>query len=97
MIMCVCVCVGLSGIDGPAALLGTEGPDLGSKIQVLSVSQPQQPSPPITEELETDADTETLLEPKTDIHTLLQRRGETHTLDTCLGNIHENVKHTVSL
>lgn len=69
-----------SGIDGPAALLGSEAPDLGSKIQVLSVSQPQQPSPPTAEEPETDADTDTLLEPKTDIHTLLQRRGTTHTL-----------------
>ncbi|KAK9975532.1 hypothetical protein ABG768_020786 [Culter alburnus] len=65
----------LDGIDGPAALLGSEAPDLGSKIQVLSVSQPQQPSPPTAEEPETDADTDTLLEPKTDIHTLLQRRG----------------------
>lgn len=69
----------ISGIDGPAALLGSEAPDLGSKIQVLSVSQPQQPSPPTAEEPETDADTDTLLEPKTDIHTLLQRRGTTHT------------------
>ncbi|KAL0196537.1 hypothetical protein M9458_010109, partial [Cirrhinus mrigala] len=66
-------------IDGPAALLGSEAPDLGSKIQVLSVSPPQQPSPPTAEEPETDADTDTLLEPKTDIHTLLQRRGKTHT------------------
>uniref|UniRef100_A0A673K9G4 Tubby-related protein 3-like n=1 Tax=Sinocyclocheilus rhinocerous TaxID=307959 RepID=A0A673K9G4_9TELE len=65
----------LDGIDGPAALLGSEAPDLGSKIQVLSVSPPQQPSPPAAEEPETDADTDTLLEPKTDIHTLLQRRG----------------------
>ncbi|XP_016110194.1 tubby-related protein 3 [Sinocyclocheilus grahami] len=60
----------LDGIDGPAALLGSEAPDLGSKIQVLSVSPP-----PAAEEPETDADTDTLLEPKPDIHTLLQRRG----------------------
>ncbi|KAG1932578.1 tubby protein [Pimephales promelas] len=65
----------LDGIDGPAALLGSEAPDLGCKIQVLSVSQTQQSSPPAAEEPETDADTDTLLEPKTDIHTLLQRRG----------------------
>uniref|UniRef100_A0A673NF27 Tubby N-terminal domain-containing protein n=1 Tax=Sinocyclocheilus rhinocerous TaxID=307959 RepID=A0A673NF27_9TELE len=55
----------LDGIDGPAALLGSEAPDLGSKIQVLSVSPP-----PAAEEPETDADTDTLLEPKPDIHTL---------------------------
>nr|XP_055046411.1 tubby-related protein 3 isoform X1 [Misgurnus anguillicaudatus] len=65
----------LDGIDGPASLLSSEGPDLGSKIQVLSVGPPPQLSLPTTEEPETDADTETLLEPKTDIHTLLQRRG----------------------
>ncbi|KAL7867594.1 hypothetical protein SRHO_G00089780 [Serrasalmus rhombeus] len=64
-----------AGIDGPAAFLTSEAPDLGTKIQVLSVSQPQKPSPPPTEEPERDGDTDTLLEPKTDIHTLLQRRG----------------------
>ncbi|XP_051976831.1 tubby-related protein 3-like isoform X1 [Xyrauchen texanus] len=65
----------LDGIDGPAALLGSVAPDLGGKIQVLSVNQAQQPSPSTTDEPETDADTVTLLEPKTDIHTLLQRCG----------------------
>ncbi|XP_017538575.1 tubby-related protein 3 isoform X3 [Pygocentrus nattereri] len=64
-----------AGIDGPAAFLTSEAPDLGTKIQVLSVSQPQKPSPPPAEEPERDGDTDTLLEPKTDIHTLLQRRG----------------------
>ncbi|KAI5100245.1 tubby-related protein 3-like isoform X2, partial [Silurus meridionalis] len=62
-------------IDGPAAFLGSEAPDLSTKIQVQSVSSPQKPSPPPLEEPERDGDTETLLEPKTDIHTLLQRRG----------------------
>lgn len=65
-----------SGIDGPAAFLGSEASDMGTKIQVQSVSPPQKPSPPPSEEPERDGDTETLLEPKTDIHTLLQRRGE---------------------
>ncbi|TRY68182.1 hypothetical protein DNTS_016564 [Danionella cerebrum] len=69
----------LDGIDGPAALLVSDAPDLGRKTQVLSVGQTQQPpvqtQTPTTEEPETDADTQTLLEPKTDIHTLLQRRG----------------------
>ncbi|XP_026859860.2 tubby-related protein 3 isoform X1 [Electrophorus electricus] len=64
-----------AGIDGPATFLGSEAPDLGTNIQVLSVSQPEKPSPPPAEEPERDGDTDALLEPKTDIHTLLQRRG----------------------
>lgn len=73
------------GIDGPAAFLGSEAPDMGTKIQILSVSQSQsqfQPhsqskpqSPAAAEEPERDGDTETLLEPKTDIHELLQKQG----------------------
>ncbi|XP_051974338.1 tubby-related protein 3 isoform X2 [Xyrauchen texanus] len=66
----------IDGFAGPAALLGCKAADLGSKIQVLSVNQAQQPSPPTTQEPETtDADTDTLLEPKTDMHTLLHRCG----------------------
>ncbi|KAJ8381821.1 hypothetical protein SKAU_G00025990 [Synaphobranchus kaupii] len=61
----------VDGIDGPAAFMASETPDLGTKIQVLSVSQQQ--SPP-TEEPDRDGDKETLLEPKTDIHELLQKR-----------------------
>ncbi|XP_062339241.1 tubby-related protein 3 isoform X2 [Osmerus eperlanus] len=73
----------MDGIDGPAAFLVPEPPDLGTKIQILSVSQPQpQPQPlsqlkpqsPPADEPERDGDTETLLEPKTDIHELLQKR-----------------------
>ncbi|XP_060770328.1 tubby-related protein 3 isoform X2 [Neoarius graeffei] len=63
------------GIDGPAAFLGSEASDTGTNIPVQSVSPPQKPSSPPSEEPERDGDTETLLEPKTDIHTLLQRRG----------------------
>lgn len=74
------------GIDGPAAFLGSEAPDLGMKIQIMSVSrsqtrsppalgQPQPPSP-AADETERDGDTETLLEPKMDIHEMLQKQGE---------------------
>uniref|UniRef100_A0A8C4ZFP9 Tubby-like protein n=1 Tax=Gadus morhua TaxID=8049 RepID=A0A8C4ZFP9_GADMO len=62
----------LEGIDGPAAFLGPETPDLGSKIQVLSVGPSR---PPPGEGPERDGDTVSLLEPKTDLHELLQRRG----------------------
>ncbi|KAJ4924806.1 hypothetical protein JOQ06_003756 [Pogonophryne albipinna] len=50
----------IDGIDGPAAFLGSEAPDLGMKI----LSEPER-----------DGDTETLLQPKTDIHELLQKQG----------------------
>ncbi|XP_034081986.1 tubby-related protein 3 isoform X2 [Gymnodraco acuticeps] len=64
----------IDGIDGPAAFLGSEAPDLGMKI--LSVSQTQTLSQsPVAEEPERDGDTETLLQPKTDIHELLQKQG----------------------
>ncbi|XP_026219308.1 tubby-related protein 3 isoform X2 [Anabas testudineus] len=80
----------MDGIDGPAAFLGSEAPDLGTKIQILSVNQSQtqtqsqsqfqsqsqsQPQSPAAEDPERDGDTETLLEPKTDIHELLQKQG----------------------
>ncbi|XP_013869251.1 tubby-related protein 3 isoform X4 [Austrofundulus limnaeus] len=77
----------IDGFDGPAAFLGSEAPDLGMKIQIMSVScsqtqsppglgQPQpQPPSPAAEETERDGDTETLLEPKMDIHEMLQKQG----------------------
>ncbi|XP_029521617.1 tubby-related protein 3-like isoform X3 [Oncorhynchus nerka] len=72
----------MDGIDGPAAFMGSEAPDLGTKIQILSVSKSQplslsQPlhQSPLAEEPDRDGDTETLLEPKTGIHELLQKRG----------------------
>lgn len=73
------------GIDGPAAFLSSEPPDIGMKIQILSVSQSQsqsqpesqsQSQSPAAEQPERDGDTETLLEPKTDIHELLQKQGD---------------------
>lgn len=75
-----------AGIDGPAAFLASEAPDLGMNIQILSVSQTQcqnqlQQSLSLSQSrsptgVERDGDTETLLEPKTDIHELLQKQGE---------------------
>ncbi|XP_060886023.1 tubby-related protein 3 isoform X2 [Labrus mixtus] len=80
----------MDGIDGPAAFLGSEASDQGTKIQILSVSQSQspsqsqsqfkvqphsQPQSPAAEEPERDGDTESLLEPKTDIHELLKKQG----------------------
>ncbi|KAM8883796.1 tubby-related protein 3 isoform 2-T2 [Synchiropus picturatus] len=69
----------MEGIDGPAAFLGPDAPDKGTKIQIVSVCQsPQQPqpkSPVAAEEPERVGDTEMLLEPKADIHELLQKQG----------------------
>uniref|UniRef100_A0A1A7Z4R8 Tubby-like protein n=3 Tax=Iconisemion striatum TaxID=60296 RepID=A0A1A7Z4R8_9TELE len=73
----------IEGIDGPAAFLGSETPDMGMKIQILSVSQTESPqSPcqpqhesPTAEETGRDGDTETLIEPKLDIHEMLQKQG----------------------
>ncbi|AWO98195.1 putative tubby-related protein 3 [Scophthalmus maximus] len=68
----------IDGIDGPAAFMGSEGPDLRMKIENLSSQfqvQSQSRSPAPSEEPERDRDTESLLEPKTDIHELLQKQG----------------------
>ncbi|MGH0120169.1 UNVERIFIED_CONTAM: hypothetical protein FKN15_065930, partial [Acipenser sinensis] len=60
------------GIDGPAAFLTAEVPDLGTKVEILSVSQ----SPP-SEDGDRDGDRETLLKPasKPDIQDIMQKRG----------------------
>ncbi|RXM34092.1 Tubby-related protein 3, partial [Acipenser ruthenus] len=62
----------LDGIDGPAAFLTAEVPDLGTKVEILSVSQ----SPP-SEDGDRDGDRETLLKPssKPDIQDIMQKRG----------------------
>ncbi|XP_034019399.1 tubby-related protein 3 isoform X2 [Thalassophryne amazonica] len=82
--LCVSSDVTMDGIDGPAVFMGSETPDEGTKIQILSVSQthselsaqaPSQPQSPPAEEPEKDGDTETLLETKTDIQELLQKQG----------------------
>ncbi|XP_053169883.1 tubby-related protein 3 isoform X1 [Scomber japonicus] len=92
----------MDGIDGPAAFLGSEAPDMGTKIQILSVSQPQAQSqfqpksqskpqtPAATEEPERDGDTETLLEPKTDIHELLQKQGLSGSMNFDEASEHED-------
>ncbi|XP_033470518.2 tubby-related protein 3 isoform X3 [Epinephelus lanceolatus] len=89
----------MDGIDGPAAFLGSEAPDVG--IKVLSVSQSQsqpqfqsqpqsQPQSPSAEEPERDGDTETLLEPKTDIHELLQKQGLSGSMNFDESSEHED-------
>ncbi|XP_036976818.1 tubby-related protein 3 isoform X2 [Acanthopagrus latus] len=91
----------MDGIDGPAAFLGSEAPDLGMKIQILSVSQSQsqsqlqsqpqsQPHSPAAEEPERDGDTETLLEPKKDIHELLQKQGLSGSMNFDEASEHED-------
>ncbi|KAM3587464.1 uncharacterized protein V6R79_006142 [Siganus canaliculatus] len=88
----------MDGIDGPAAFLGSEAPDLGTKIQILSVSQSKsqvsqfqsQPQSPTTEEPERNGDTETLLEPKTDIHELLQKQGLSGSMNFDEASEHED-------
>ncbi|XP_048863937.1 tubby-related protein 3 isoform X2 [Brienomyrus brachyistius] len=68
----------LDGIDGPATFLSPEASDLGPKVQILSVGQPQTvqaEEPEHDADPERDGDTEQLLEPKTDLHELLQRQG----------------------
>ncbi|KAM6985799.1 tubby-related protein 3 isoform 2-T2 [Aplochiton taeniatus] len=70
----------IDGIDGPAAYMGSEASDIGTKIQIIPASQQAQPQAqphvqvPHAEEPERDGDRETLIEPKTDIHELLQKR-----------------------
>ncbi|KAL2102671.1 hypothetical protein ACEWY4_001839 [Coilia grayii] len=91
----------LDGIDGPAAFLGSEAPDAGPRVQILSVTQTPSQSPP-AEEPERDGDTETLLEPKTDIHELLQKRGLSGSMNYDEASDEEVVEeeeeeHTVSL
>ncbi|XP_042367003.1 tubby-related protein 3 isoform X1 [Plectropomus leopardus] len=89
----------MDGIDGPAAFLASEAPDLGMKVLSVSQSQSQfqsqfqsqpqsQPQSPAAEEPERDGDTETLIEPKTDIHELLQKQGL-----SCSMNFDESSEH----
>nr|XP_015816455.2 tubby-related protein 3 isoform X1 [Nothobranchius furzeri] len=73
----------IEGIDGPAAFLGSETPDMGMTIQILSVSQTEspksvcqpQPESPTAEETVGVGDTETLIGPKIDIQEMLQKQG----------------------
>lgn len=85
----------MDGIDGPAAFLGSEAPDLGMKILSVSQSQSQSqslspPQSPPAEEPERDGDTETLLEPKTDIHELLQKQGLSGSMNFDEASEHED-------
>ncbi|KAM9845506.1 tubby-related protein 3 [Aulostomus maculatus] len=96
----------MDGIDGPAAFLGSEAPDKGMKIQILSVSQsksqtpsqvqtqtrsqPPSQSQSAAQEPERDGDTESLLEPKTDIHELLQKQGLSGSMNFDESSEHED-------
>ncbi|XP_045927690.1 tubby-related protein 3 isoform X2 [Micropterus dolomieu] len=77
----------MDGIDGPAAFLGSEAPDLGMKIQILSVSQsqPQFPSQPLSQPQsrpQSQPQSPTAEEPERDgdTETLLEPKTDIHEL-----------------
>lgn len=87
----------LDGIDGPAAILGSETREPGRKIQIVSVSQSQhqpeaqcQPQSPSAPEPDAGGDTETLLEPKTNIQELLQKQGLSDSMNFDESSEHED-------
>lgn len=76
-----------AGIDGPAAFLGSDAPDLGKKIQILSVSQPQCQSQPQSQsqsqpESQSQSQSPTAEEPERDgdTDTLLEPKTDIHEL-----------------
>lgn len=87
----------LDGIDGPAAILGSETREPGRKIQIVSVSQSQhqpeaqcQTQSPSAPEPDAGGDTETLLEPKTNIQELLQKQGLSDSMNFDESSEHED-------
>uniref|UniRef100_A0A8C6SD40 Tubby-like protein n=1 Tax=Neogobius melanostomus TaxID=47308 RepID=A0A8C6SD40_9GOBI len=87
----------MEGIDGPAAILGSETAEFGRKIQIMSVGQSHhkpevqcQPESPSANEPDSEGDTETLLEPKTNIQELLQKQGLSDTMNFDETSEHED-------
>ncbi|XP_072311259.1 tubby-related protein 3 isoform X2 [Eucyclogobius newberryi] len=87
----------MDGIDGPAAILGSETSEVERTTQIVSVGQCQpqpeplcQPQSPSTVEPDRDEDTDTLLEPKTNIQELLQKQGLSDTMNFDEASEHED-------
>lgn len=89
----------MEGIDGPAAILGSEMAEFGRKIQIISVGQSHshhqpevhsQPQSPSSNEPEGDGDVEALVEPKTNIQELLQKQGLSDTMNFDEASEHED-------
>ncbi|XP_033845790.1 tubby-related protein 3 isoform X2 [Periophthalmus magnuspinnatus] len=87
----------IDGIDGPAAILGSETTEVGRTLQIVSVGHSQhqpepqsQPQSPSANEPDGDGDTESLLEPKTNIQELLQKQGLSDTMNFDEASEHED-------
>ncbi|KAM8739654.1 tubby-related protein 3 isoform 1-T1 [Acanthopagrus schlegelii] len=80
----------MDGIDGPAAFLGSEAPDLGMKIQILSVSQSQSQS---QSQLQSQSQSQLQSQPQSQPHSPAaeepERDGDTETLLEPKKDIHE--------
>ncbi|XP_028256220.1 tubby-related protein 3 isoform X2 [Parambassis ranga] len=79
----------IDGIDGPAAFLGSEAPDLGMKIQILSVSQsPQSQSQPKPQP-QPQPESQSQPQPQSPASEEPERDGDTETLLEPKTDIHE--------
>lgn len=78
----------MDGIDGPAAFLGSEAPDLGMKIQILSVSQSQSQSQTQTQ-TQTQMQSQPQSQPQSPAPEEPERDGDTETLLEPKTDIHE--------
>ncbi|CAJ1054689.1 tubby-related protein 3 isoform X2 [Xyrichtys novacula] len=76
----------MDGIDGPAAFLGSETPDQGMKIQILSVSSPQSQSP---SQSRSQFQPQSRSQPQSPAAEEPERDGDTETLLEPKTDIHE--------